>query len=233
MSTISPSQADPRDFPRRRRGKRLLLGLILALLALAAAAAALHSVDSRQDSTTFRAAQAHELVIDLHAGRIELASSPDDIPQVTTTRHWSVWAPSTHQDLTGGVLTVTGGCPPLGTLGITRCAVDERVTVPAGMRVRVTTSTGDLIGTDLAVSSFDAHTTRGSVTASFTRPPTRILTQLDAGNVRLTVHATTYAVDATTPPRAGRVTVAVPTDPGSPYHISAHISRGDIQILRR
>jgi hypothetical protein len=50
--------------------------------------------------------------------------------------------------------------PPLGTLGVTRCAVDERVTVPAGMRVRVTTSTGDLVGTDLAVSSLDAHATR-------------------------------------------------------------------------
>jgi hypothetical protein len=61
--------------------------------------------------------------------------------------------------------------PPLGTLGVTRCAVDERVTVPAGMRVRVTTSTGDLVGTDLAVSSLDAHATRGSITASFTRPP--------------------------------------------------------------
>jgi hypothetical protein len=101
------------------------------------------------------------------------------------------------------------------------------------MRVRVTTSTGDLVGTDLAVSSLDAHATRGSITASFTRPPARIQTRLDAGSMRLAVPTTTYAVEASTPPRAGRVTVDVPTDPASPRQIYAHISRGDIQIVRR
>jgi hypothetical protein len=91
---------------------------------------------------------------------------------VTTTRRWSLWAPRTGHAQAGGVLILSGSCPPLGSLGITRCAVDERVTVPAGLRVRVTTSTGDLVGTDLAVSTLEDQASRGSITASFTRHPT-------------------------------------------------------------
>jgi hypothetical protein len=63
--------------------------------------------------------------------------------------------------------------------------------------------------------------------------PARIQTRLDAGSMRLAVPTTTYAVEGSTPPRAGRVTVDVPTDPASPRQIYAHISRGDIQIVRR
>jgi hypothetical protein len=59
--------------------------------------------------------------------------------------------------------------------------------------VQVTTSTGGLAGTDLTVASLEANTSRGSITASFAQPPDRILARLDAGNVRLTVPATTYA----------------------------------------
>jgi DUF4097 and DUF4098 domain-containing protein YvlB len=99
--------------------------------------------------------------------------------------------------------------------------------------VQVTTSTGDLTGTDLTVASLEANTSRGSITASFAQPPDRILAQLDAGSVRLTVPATTYAVEATTPFNAGHITVDVPTDPASPRKISAHISRGNIHILQR
>jgi hypothetical protein len=71
------------------------------------------------------------------------------------------------------------------------------------------------------------------MTTSFTRPPDRVLARLDAGSVRLTVAATTYAVDATVPAHVGHLNVQVPTDPAAPRHVSAHISRGDIQILRR
>jgi hypothetical protein len=99
--------------------------------------------------------------------------------------------------------------------------------------VRVTASTGDLTGTDLAVAGLEVSASRGSITASFSRPPDRILARLDAGNVRLTVPASTYAVDATAAKNAGHVTVDVPTDPASSHKISAHISRGDIHILGR
>ena len=231
MSTLGPSHANAQVRPRR--GRRLLLGGLILLLALAAAAAALHAVNGRDDTTTFTATGVHELVVRVHTGRIELTPSRDGTVQVTTTRRWSIWAPPTRHDQAGGVLTLTGGCPPLGTLGITRCATDERVTVPTGTRVQVTNSTGDLTGTDLAVASLEANTSRGSITASFSRPPDRILAGLDAGNVRLTLPATTYAVDATAPKNAGHVTVDVPTDPASAHRISAHISRGDIHILRR
>jgi hypothetical protein len=231
MSTISPPQPGTRGRPGRTR-RLLLVGLVL-LLALTAAAAALHAVGGRKDRTSVTAVGVHELVIGVHAGRIELIPSPDGRVQVSTIRHWSVWAPPVHHRQTGDVLTLTGDCPPLGTLGITRCAVDERVTVPDGTRVRVTASTGDLVASDLSAASLDAHLTRGSISASFTRPPSRILASLDAGSLRLTVPAATYAVDTAAPPNAGHVTVEVPTDPVSPRQISARISRGDIQILGR
>jgi hypothetical protein len=117
-------------------------------------------------------------------------------------------------------------------LGITRAPSTSELPSQPG-HVRVTASTGDLTVADLTVASLEAHASRGSITASFTRPPDRILARLDAGSARLTVPATTYAVDATTPSHAGHVTVDVPTDPASPRTISAHISRGDIHILRR
>jgi hypothetical protein len=120
---------------------------------------------------TFTAAGIRELVVKVHAGRIELTPSPTGTVQVTTTRRWSLWTPPSHHTQAAGVLTLTGGCPPLGTLGITRCTVDERVTVPAGTHVQVTTSTGDLTGTDLTVASLEASTSRGSITASFAQPP--------------------------------------------------------------
>jgi hypothetical protein len=233
MPTISPPRTDTQDGPRRGRRWPLLAGLVLVAVALAGAAAALHSVGGRDETTSFTATGVRELVVHHRAGRISLVPSPDGSVRVTTTRRWSLWAPRTGHAQAGGVLTLSGSCPPLGSLGITRCAVDEQVTVPAGLRVRVTTSTGDLVGTDLAVSSLDARVSRGSITASFTRPPDRVLALLDAGSVRLTVPATTYAVDATVPAQAGDLNVQVPTDPAAPRQISAHLSRGDIQILRR
>jgi hypothetical protein len=220
--------------PRHRRRWPLLTSLALLLLAaLTAAAAALHSIGGRDDTTSFTAAGAHELVVTVHAGRIELVPSPDSRIQVTTTRRWSLWAPTARHTENGGVLTLTGDCPLPGSQGITRCAVDQRVTVPAGTSVRVTANTGELTATDLAVVSFEAQASRGSISASFVRPPHRTLVRLDAGSVRLTVPATTYAVDATVPAHTGHLTIEVPTDPAAPRHISAHISRGDLQILRR
>jgi hypothetical protein len=235
MSTISPTRTDTQDRPPRGRRWPLVVSLVLVLLAAlaAAAAAAVHGVGGREDTTGFTAAGAHQLVIAVHAGRIELVGSPDGTVRVTTTRRWSLWAPRTRHTMTGGVLTVTGDCLPLGRLGITRCAVDQRVSVPAGTRVRVSASTGDLTATDLAVASLDAHLSRGSIRASFTRPPDHVLARLDAGSMRLVVPAASYAVDATAPSHAGHLTVEVPNDPAAPRQISAHISRGDLQILRR
>jgi hypothetical protein len=230
MSTRSPTRTDSQDPPRRRRWP-LLTGL--ALLLLAAAAAALHSVGGRDDTTSFTAGGARELVVTVHAGRIELVPSPDGRIYVTTTRRWSLWAPTARHTEAGGVLILTGDCPPTGSLGITRCAVDQRVSVPAGTSIRVTANTGDLTATDLAVVSFEAQASRGSLSASFVRPPDRTLVRLDAGGVRLLMPATTYAVDATVPAHAGHLTVEIPTDPAAPRQILAHISRGDLQILRR
>jgi hypothetical protein len=90
---------------------------------------------------TSTAAGIRELVAKVHAGRIERTPSPTGTVQVTTTRRWSLWTPPSHHTQPGGALTLTGGCPHPGTLGITRCAVDQQITVPTGTRVRVTAST--------------------------------------------------------------------------------------------
>jgi hypothetical protein len=187
MSTRSPTRTDNQDPPPRHRRWPLLTSLALLLLAtLAAAAAALHSVGGRDDTTSFTEST-RELVVTVHAGRIELVPSRDGRIHVTTTRRWSLWAPTARHTEAGGVLTLTGDCPPPGSLGITRCAVDQRVSVPAGTSIRVTANTGNLTATDLAVVSFEAQASRGSLSASFVRPPDRTLVRLDADSVRLTV----------------------------------------------
>ncbi len=90
--------------------------------ALAAAAAALHSVSERVDRTIFTAAGAHELVVVVHAGRIELAPSPDGRIQVAT---------------------------------------------------------------DLAAASLDARLTRGSISASSTRPPPPAPARVSRGDIQI------------------------------------------------
>jgi hypothetical protein len=89
-------------------------------------------------------------------------------------------------------------------------------------------------------AGLEVSASRGSITTSFGRPPDRILAQLDAGNVRLTVPACTYAVDATAaknagPRHCGRRHRPRPVSSrlASPRKISAHISRGNIHILQR
>jgi hypothetical protein len=52
-------------------------------------------------------------------------------------------------------------------------------------------------------AGLEVSASRESITASFGRPPDRILVRLGAGNVRLTVPACTYAVDATAAKNAG------------------------------
>jgi hypothetical protein len=68
MSTLSPSHANAQVHPRRGR-LLFLIGLIL-LLALTAAAA-LHAINCRDYTTAFAATGVHELVVKVHAGRIE------------------------------------------------------------------------------------------------------------------------------------------------------------------
>jgi len=84
MSTLSPSHANARVHPRR--GRLLLLVGLIILLALTAAAAALHAINGRDDTTAFAATGVHELVVKVHASRIELTPSLDSTLQVTTTR---------------------------------------------------------------------------------------------------------------------------------------------------
>ena len=118
MSTISPTRTDTQDPPPRGRRWPLVVSLVLMLLAgLVAATAALHSLGGRQYTTGFTATGAHQLVIAVHTGRIQLVGSPDGTVRVTTTRRWSLWAPRTRHTVTDGILTVTGDCPPLGRLG--------------------------------------------------------------------------------------------------------------------
>ena len=63
MSTISPTHTDIKDRPHRRRCWPLLVGLALPVLAALAVGVALHSVGRREDTNSFTAAGARELVI--------------------------------------------------------------------------------------------------------------------------------------------------------------------------
>jgi hypothetical protein len=113
MPTISSPRTDTKDGPRRGRRWPLLAGLVLVAVALAGAAAALHSVGGRDETTSFTATGVRELVVHHRAGRISLVPSPDGSVRVTTTRRWSLWAPRTGHAQAGGVLTLSGSCPPL------------------------------------------------------------------------------------------------------------------------
>lgn len=204
---------------------------------------------AEQDQSSFTANGIRELVIDGDAGDVNLvAGTLGGQVQVTTTRSWAWREPDSSHTVENGVLSLTADCP---VLSFGACDVDQRVTVPPGITVRIATSAGSIHAADLQLTSLDveteagniradgvvvpnfsAGTSAGNIDAIFAgQAPEHVTARSSAGSVILTVPEAAYDVDADT--SAGQVRIEVIDDPQATRSISAHTSAGDVIIRRR
>jgi Putative adhesin len=236
--------------PRRRRVTRyaVVVGAVL-VLGVSALTIANQALTKHDDQTQFTADGVRELVINQDAGDITLlAGSTAGQVRVITSRSWSWQQPRSTHTVKDGILTLTGESPSFPRLGTSD--VDQEVTVPHGVTVRVDvnagnihatgldapdfqvkTDSGNIDATDLDVTFFAATTSSGNIHASLYGATERVKARTSAGSVELTVPDATYNVDADT--SSGQVRIQVTDEPNAPRLISAHTSSGDVSIRGR
>jgi DUF971 family protein len=203
---------------------------------------------TQHDRTSFTATGIRGLVVDVDAGDLTLVSGPaGGRVVVDTSRDWAWSQPDASHTVNNGVLTLSGDCP---NLGVGTCRVNQRVTVPAGVDVRVSISSGDISATGLNLAGLDVRTDSGDITArninarrvraesnsgnvaaSLSGSPDQVIAETSSGNVTLTVPDGAYNVDADT--SAGQVHINVEDDPTAEHRLSAHSSAGDVTIDHR
>jgi hypothetical protein len=234
MTTHTPAIAETTPttthIPPQRRGHPVRNTLLVgsgALLLFGGGLIALVDLHEHHETTFFSASAIHEVVVDIDAGSVTLQPGVGSEVHVTTTRQWSLRPATAGHHIDHGVLTITGGCPSFGF----GCDVTEKVTLPAGIAVRVTTGAGGVEATNLNVTSFHSETGAGHVTASFTGSPTDIRATTGAGNVQLSVPEGSYRVD--TDSGIGEVNVGVTQADDAPSRIVAETGAGQIDIQGR
>ena len=234
MTTHTPAIAETipttTPTPPQRRGHAVRNTLLVgsgALLLSGGGLIALVDLDQHHETTSFSAPAIHEVVVDIDAGSVTLLPGVGSEVHVTTTRDWSFRPATAGHHIDHGVLTITGGCPSFGF----GCDVNERVTIPAGIAVRVTTGAGRIEATNLNVTSFHTDTGAGNLKASFTESPTDIRATTGAGNVQLSVPEGSYRVD--TDSGIGEVNVGVNQADDAPSRIVAETGAGQIDIQNR
>lgn len=250
-TTIQLPAADGSTTPARPRHTTryaIAAGAVL-VFGVSALTIANQAMTKQDDQTQFTTDGVRELVINQDAGDITLvAGSIAGQVRVTTTRSWSWQQPPFTHTVKDGVLTLTGESPPFPRLG--NSDVDQEVTVPPGVTVRVDvsagnvratgldaphfevkTESGSIDATDLDVTAFSATTSSGSIRASLYGATERVNARTSAGSVELTVPDATYTVDANT--SSGQVRIQVTDAPDAARLISAHTSSGDVTIRHR
>jgi hypothetical protein len=152
MTTDAPAIAETSPattpVPPPRRGHPVRNTLLVgtgALLLLGGGAVVVADATRHHETTSFSASAIHEVVVDIDAGSVTLLPGVGPDVHVTTTRDWSFRPATAGHHIDNGVLTITGDCPAFGFA----CGTSERVTVPAGIAVRVTTGAGRVVATNL------------------------------------------------------------------------------------
>lgn len=220
----------PSSKPRPHRARNAVLIGGAGLVLLGAGYVALGHVGVSHQITTASVSGVREIVVDVDAGPVTLAGGigiGTDVEVRTTVRRSLTSAPIAGHRLDAGVLRISGTCPPFSM----NCHVEEQVTVPPGVPVRVSTSAGGVEGSELDVPVLDVDTSAGSVTASFVRPPQDVRIATSAGSVELRVPDVGYRVEADA--AVGEVQIDVVQDRRSPRTLHVETSAGNVAVLPR
>jgi hypothetical protein len=214
--------------PRQRGLNRAVL-TTLALTAVAGSMAVTAHALAKEDTGHNAYQGIGTVVLDVDAGTIDLSAAPDATTGVTATRRWAYQAPSIQPVRDGDRLTITAHCPNIEQFpAFGTCHTNYHLAVPAGVRVQVTTSAGNITATDLPTTDLAARTSAGDIRLSFAAVPESVRAHTSAGDVQLAVPYGDYHVDADT--SAGEVEVGVVDDPRAPRLIDAHTSAGDVRV---
>jgi hypothetical protein len=211
--------------PRRTRAL-LIIGAAAVVVGGGAAAAVM--INRTQQITTDSFAGVSSVVVEIDNGSIAMSPAGDDKVGVRTTQNgFADGLPVVGHRLDRGVLTITSACPPTSM----NCYVEDQLTIPAGLPVKVRTTTGTVDAADLDVPEFDIQTRTGNVTASFARPPHRVAIAVATGSVELTTPAGSYRFDAST--TTGMVRTDVQNDPAAQRTLQLSTGTGDITVTAR
>jgi hypothetical protein len=249
-TTIQLPAPAPVQHPRRQAQRAVAVAVGAAgLLALAGGGLAVaNNAMSQHDQRSFTAIGIRDIRINVDAGDLTLLHGPaGGKVAVDTSSDWAWSQPDARHTVQKGVLTLSGTCPHFG---VGTCRVNHRVTVPAGVDVRVSISSGDISATGLDLARLDvvtdsgnisvrdidarrvhAETSSGDVAASLTRSPEQVSAKTSSGNVTLTVPDGPYNVDAGT--SAGQVRINVDDNPSAARRLAAHSSSGDVTVSHR
>jgi putative adhesin len=219
----------PAPIRSRRRGLHRVGLTALALTAVAGSMAVTAHAIAKEDTSHNAYQGIRTVVLDVDAGTIDLTAAPDATTGVTASRRWAYQAPPNQPVRDGDRLTITAHCPDIEQFAaFGTCHTNYQLAVPAGVRIQVTTSAGNITATDLPTTDLAARTSAGDITLSFTNIPNSVRAHTSAGDVQLAVPYGDYHVDADT--SAGDIHVGVVDDPRAPRLIDVQTSAGDIRV---
>ncbi|GAA3811808.1 DUF4097 family beta strand repeat-containing protein [Sphaerisporangium flaviroseum] len=184
------------------------------------------------------------LRVDSGSGAIVVTESDRSGVHVTETLHWKSDKPVTRHPLQGDTLKLDYTCPD----DEWTCGVDYKVEVPRGVRVNVSSGSGDITLSALS-EQFQAKTGSGTIDANglggkravaeagsgdielrFTGAPDDVRVGTGSGEGIVRVPEGTYHV--TTDTGSGERKVEVTSDESSPRRIVVRTGSGDAKVLK-
>ncbi|MET7327540.1 DUF4097 family beta strand repeat-containing protein [Nonomuraea sp. NPDC005650] len=159
------------------------------------------------------------------SGNVEVVESDRQGIHVTEHLVWRKNKPETSHEVQGDTLALTYKCPRTWGLGsgAASCDVNYKVEIPKGLRVKVSTDSGDMTLEDLS-GEVDVHSDSGMIAATGLSGK-RVVTETDSGDTELAFTAQPDKVVGTSD--SGGITVRVPQ---GPYKVVAKTDSGDKKI---
>ncbi|MGW6496436.1 DUF4097 family beta strand repeat-containing protein [Nonomuraea angiospora] len=159
------------------------------------------------------------------SGTVEVVESDRQGIHVTEHLVWRKNKPETSHGVEGDTLALTYKCPRTWGLGsgAAACDVNYKVEIPKGLRVKISSDSGDLTLKDLS-GEVDVHSDSGVIEASGLSGK-RVVTETDSGDVELAFTAQPDKVVSSSD--SGAVTVRVPQ---GPYHVITKTDSGSKHV---
>jgi len=203
---------------------------VLALLLLPSCGTGgtpLYHVDPQHQESTVTEVipEVHEVDASVETGWVTVVSGTGASVEMSTHSRSGFWKTRVHHRVEDGVLRATADCG--GQLDAV-CQIEQRLTVPPGVPVRVHVGQGRIEAVDLKAPRFEAQTDTGDIDLAFAERPALLHAGSGAGSLHLSVPQGNYQVDAGS--AAGEVSVDVAQDPRAPRQLYAHTAAGNVRI---